>query len=170
MTTRIGRSYLRANSKSRWSWAGTAMTAPVPYSISTKLADPDRHALAVERIDGVAAGDEAFLLDCRPSVRARSILRAGNFDRSRNCRLAPATVEQAAATSGCSGASDHEGRAVDRVDARGEDLDAARRGPSSGKSHLARLRTGRSSCAASSALSPASRVELLRCSSSSSSA
>ena len=30
ITTRIGRSYLRANSKSRWSWAGTAMIAPVP--------------------------------------------------------------------------------------------------------------------------------------------
>ena len=34
-TTRIGRSWARANSKSRWSWAGTPITAPVPYSIST---------------------------------------------------------------------------------------------------------------------------------------
>ena len=30
MTTLTGRPYLRANSKSRWSWAGTPMTAPVP--------------------------------------------------------------------------------------------------------------------------------------------
>ena len=37
-TTRIGSSYLRANSKSRSSCAGTAITAPVPYSPSTKLA------------------------------------------------------------------------------------------------------------------------------------
>ncbi len=37
-TTRIGRSYLRANSKSRSSCAGTAITAPVPYSPRTKLA------------------------------------------------------------------------------------------------------------------------------------
>ena len=38
MTTLMGISYFRANSKSRWSWAGTAMTAPVPYSMRTKLA------------------------------------------------------------------------------------------------------------------------------------
>ena len=38
ITTLTGRSYLRANSKSRWSWAGTAMIAPVPYSARTKLA------------------------------------------------------------------------------------------------------------------------------------
>ena len=37
-TTRIGSAYLRANSKSRSSCAGTAITAPVPYSPSTKLA------------------------------------------------------------------------------------------------------------------------------------
>ena len=30
MTTRTSRPYLRANSKSRWSWAGTDMMAPVP--------------------------------------------------------------------------------------------------------------------------------------------
>ncbi len=34
-TGRIGRPYFWANSKSRWSCAGTPMTAPVPYSIST---------------------------------------------------------------------------------------------------------------------------------------
>ena len=34
MTTRMGISYFFANSKSRWSWAGTAITAPVPYSRS----------------------------------------------------------------------------------------------------------------------------------------
>ena len=34
-TRRIGSPNLRANSKSRSSWAGTAMIAPVPYSIST---------------------------------------------------------------------------------------------------------------------------------------
>ena len=35
MTTFTGIPYLRANSRSRWSCAGTAMTAPVPYSITT---------------------------------------------------------------------------------------------------------------------------------------
>ena len=30
MTTLMGRSYFLAKSKSRWSWAGTPMTAPVP--------------------------------------------------------------------------------------------------------------------------------------------
>ncbi len=34
-TTRTSNPYLRANSKSRWSWAGTAIMAPVPYVIST---------------------------------------------------------------------------------------------------------------------------------------
>ena len=38
MTTLIGNPYLLANSKSRWSCAGTAITAPVPYSTSTKFA------------------------------------------------------------------------------------------------------------------------------------
>ena len=37
ITTRMGKPYFFANSKSRWSWAGTDMIAPVPYSISTKL-------------------------------------------------------------------------------------------------------------------------------------
>src|SRR5271168_2013752 len=36
-TTGFGKLYFVANSKSRWSWAGTAMMAPVPYSIRTKL-------------------------------------------------------------------------------------------------------------------------------------
>jgi len=36
-TTRTGRPYLRQNSKSRWSCAGTAMMAPVPYSSRTKF-------------------------------------------------------------------------------------------------------------------------------------
>ena len=35
MTRRTGNSNAVANSKSRSSWAGTAMIAPVPYSIST---------------------------------------------------------------------------------------------------------------------------------------
>ena len=38
ITTRTGSPYFRANSKSRWSCAGTAITAPVPYSPSTKFA------------------------------------------------------------------------------------------------------------------------------------
>ena len=35
MTGTIGSSNRSANSRSRSSWAGTAMIAPVPYSIST---------------------------------------------------------------------------------------------------------------------------------------
>ena len=38
ITSTSSRSYCLANSKSRWSWVGTAITAPVPYSMSTKLA------------------------------------------------------------------------------------------------------------------------------------
>ena len=38
MTWTMGMPYLRANSQSRWSWPGTDITAPEPYSISTKLA------------------------------------------------------------------------------------------------------------------------------------
>lgn len=38
ITVFIGRPYLIANSKSLWSWAGTLIIAPVPYSINTKLA------------------------------------------------------------------------------------------------------------------------------------
>ena len=37
MVTMTGRPNSRANSKSLWSWAGTAMMAPVPYSARTKL-------------------------------------------------------------------------------------------------------------------------------------
>ena len=37
ITTRMGRPYFRANSKSRVSCAGTDMMAPVPYPVSTKL-------------------------------------------------------------------------------------------------------------------------------------
>ena len=36
-TMGFGRLYFIANSKSRWSCAGTAMIAPVPYSSSTKF-------------------------------------------------------------------------------------------------------------------------------------
>jgi hypothetical protein len=38
ITTRMGISKRLANSKSRWSWAGTLMTAPVPYPANTKFA------------------------------------------------------------------------------------------------------------------------------------
>jgi hypothetical protein len=38
MTTWTGSRYFRANAKSRSSCAGTAITAPVPYSTSTKFA------------------------------------------------------------------------------------------------------------------------------------
>ena len=38
ITSLIGKSYFFANSKSLWSWAGTDIIAPVPYSISTKFA------------------------------------------------------------------------------------------------------------------------------------
>ena len=46
-----GMPYLRQNSKSRWSWAGTAMIAPVPYSISTKLPTQIGTRFAVVRVD-----------------------------------------------------------------------------------------------------------------------
>ena len=34
----MGRLYFLANSKSLWSWVGTAITTPVPYSMRTKFA------------------------------------------------------------------------------------------------------------------------------------
>src|SRR4029450_8996721 len=41
-TTRTGRPYLRANSRSRWAWAGTAMIAPGPYPIRHEAGDQSR--------------------------------------------------------------------------------------------------------------------------------
>ena len=124
-TTLIGRLYFRANSKSRWSCAGTAITAPVPYSTSTKLATQIGTGLVGERIDRLAAGVEAFLLDLAGHAR-RAVLRLEPRPaRSANCiaaRLAAPLLHQRML-----GGEQQEGGAVDRVDPRREDLDARRR-------------------------------------------
>src|ERR1044072_5510866 len=78
MTTRMGRPYFRANSKSRPSGPGPAVlprdrevALVVPghghdraraVAGEDEVADPDRDALAAERIRGMAAGEHAFLL------------------------------------------------------------------------------------------------------------
>ena len=82
ITTRNGISYLRANSKSRWSCAGTAMTAPVPYSASTKFATQIGTLLAGKRIHRKAPGEEAFLLRRGQIRAANDALRAGGFHAS----------------------------------------------------------------------------------------
>ena len=103
-TTAIGSPYFFANSKSRWSCAGTAITAPVPYSISTKFA-------AQIGIFAPVSGFTAYApvktpsFSISPAVRAE---RSSRPARSTNARTAAscAVPRESSATSGCSGASD----------------------------------------------------------------
>ena len=92
-----------------------------------EVRDPDRHGLLRERIDRRPAGVEPFLLDL-----------AGHPRRS---DPAPGTAARCAGSSSAPGASAHcldermlgreqdEVGAVDRVDARGEDVDVVRLKP-----------------------------------------
>ncbi len=81
MTTVIGSLYFRANSKSRWSCPGTPITAPVPYSPSTKLATQIGTGVPGERIDRRAAGVEPFLLDLAGHGARRAILGEEALER-----------------------------------------------------------------------------------------
>ena len=118
----IGRPYFGANSKSRSSCAGTAMTAPVPYSPSTKLATQMGTGSPVNGLIADAAGVEAFLLDLAGQARD-AILRAepvacASRSAAGSRRLGGEPLDQRVL-----GREQDEGRAVDRVDARREDLD-----------------------------------------------
>ena len=121
ITTRTSMPYLRANSKSRWSWAGTDMIAPGAVAHEDEVADPDRDLLAAERVVAwrpVKTPSFSTL----PSSRARR-----SWARSRAiCALRAAASGrpgQQAVHHRVLGGEDHEGRAAGRVDAGGEDAD-----------------------------------------------
>ena len=97
---RTGRPWRRANSQSRWSWAGTDMTAPVPYSISTKLATHTGSAAPV-------SGWRATSPRSRPS-RSRSGAPpevCGRFSSSCAKASSAGSAAASARTQGCPGAS-----------------------------------------------------------------
>ena len=92
----------RANSKSRWSCAGTPITAPVPYSISTYGAT--KHGMR-----SPFTGFTALHAQRQPLARGRLVVGAvgfrcswsrNSFDVGRRCRPRSASV----VTSACSGA------------------------------------------------------------------
>ena len=121
-TTVIGRLYFCANSKSRWSWPGTPITAPVPYSINTKFATQIGTALPVNGLIARAPGVEPFLLDFARHARV-AILRL----KARRLRRNSAGTGLAAplAAPAVLGRQHHEVGAVDRVDPRREHFDIA---------------------------------------------
>ena len=87
-----------------------------------EVRDPDRHRLAGERIDRRAARCRSLPSRPRPSAaRSRSCARNAR-DRARGTPAGSALGREPS-TSGCSGAEQHERRAVDRVDAGREDFD-----------------------------------------------
>ena len=75
-TNRMGSSNFLANSKSRWSCAGTAITAPVPYPASTKLAT---HTGMVSLVKGfftrMPVSMPSFSAAAAPSPTARAATR-----------------------------------------------------------------------------------------------
>ena len=85
-----------------------------------EVADPDGNLLAAERVDGEVAGGEAFLLDV-----------AGAFGGARVdhvFHLRPVASSSDLGDQRMLGREDHARRAIDGVDARGEDADG-RAGP-----------------------------------------
>ncbi len=97
------------------------MIAPVPYSASTKFAIQIGNGLAGERVDGRAAGVEAFLVDVagEPGVAVECAKRPDPFAE----RLRIGAFRRESFNERMLGRQQHEGRAVDGVDARREDLD-----------------------------------------------
>ena len=104
-----------------------------------EVADPDRDLLAAVRIDGVVAGEEAFLLDIA------GIAIGARVHHGLGARLAGG-VEQLLVQR-MLGREDHAGGAVDGVDARGEDADRLARAGQR-EIDLRAFASGRSSCAA----------------------
>ena len=114
--------YLRANSKSRWSPNGHRHDRAGAVVGEHEVGDPDRHLLARERVDREPPGVDAFLLDVAGHAREAILgpeLRH-RFTRRRLRRAAQVRVDERVL-----GREQHEGSAVDRVDAGGEDLEPA---------------------------------------------
>ena len=109
---------------------------------------PDRHALAVHGVHGVALEEDA---------RLRALGRQA-IDVALAAHGVEVVLEPGPHLGGCPGRElggelgvgrdDHERRAVERVGSRREDRDPARRGPRS-RTRRRRPTSGRSSCAAS---------------------
>ena len=103
-TGTIGRLYLRANSKSRSSCAGTRHHRAGAVLAQHEVRDPDRHRLVRERIDREAAGEEAFLLRLRRSCGRRDPAR-GTAAPSPGTPSRRPTPSRTSSTRPCSGAS-----------------------------------------------------------------
>ena len=103
MTTRTERPYFRANSKSRWSCAGTAITAPVPYSPSTKLAT---QMGTCSPVNGLIAKRPVLNPSFSTSPVSRA-LRSWRRNLAADARMAAGSADSAASrsSSSCSGAS-----------------------------------------------------------------
>ena len=98
------------------------MIAPVPYSASTKLATQIGTGSPVNGLIAVPPGVEAFLLDLAGHAARRGPAR-GTPRPARGTPPDPATLGREPLDQRMLGREQHEGRAVDRVDARREDLD-----------------------------------------------
>ncbi len=120
ITGTIGSACLRANSKSRSSCAGTAMTAPGAVAHEDVVGDPDRDLLAGHRVrDRAPRVDSGLVLVLRPvllgarGVVAHVVEHLGLALRARHERRDQRVL----------GRQDEERRAEERVGARGEDGD-----------------------------------------------
>ena len=98
----MGSPYFCANSKSRWSWAGTLITAPVPYSARTKLAIQTGTSSPVNGFTARAPVKTPSLGAPSPVRSAASVFRIRATKASTSARRSGAV---SCATSGCSGAS-----------------------------------------------------------------
>src|SRR5579864_5084561 len=102
MTTAMGRRYLRANSKSRWSCAGTPRTAR-------------------KGIDDCSPRVEAFLVDLARHARRAVLGPKGGRARPKGGRIRRRRGQ--AVDEGVFGPEEDEGRTKDRIQASREDLD-----------------------------------------------
>ena len=96
-------SNLPANSKSRWSPHGTAMIAPRAVAHQHVVGDPHRDLFAVDRVDGVRAGEHAGLLAVL--VLAVDVLLGGRLTPVLGDGVGVLGAWSATSTNGCSGAS-----------------------------------------------------------------
>src|SRR5437867_996308 len=101
--------------------SGHGHDRPRAVAHEDEVSHPDRNALAAEGVRGVAAGEDTLLLDLPGLARAAvlapepldGLAGRGFLRRARDERV----------DAGVLGGHDHERRAVDRVDARGEDAE-----------------------------------------------
>ena len=121
MTTCMGRSYLRANSKSRWSWAGTAMTRAGAVAHEHEVGHVDGHVPARERVHAVRAGEHTLLFQVLgPALDAVHVghLAAEGADFVRFFVAGDELFHH-----GVLGGQAHEGGPAQRVRPRGEHVD-----------------------------------------------